>query len=582
MAIIAKKILAKALLDKNTFSYANRDNWGAYTYKDIYHDFRIAFSDYLRQFDHQLTDEELTLYFARDYYKKDPKLLEAIFGKNEDQPTATKQSQPIPAQVRSEPVPSAAPPPPRVPAALKSGLANTGSALGRAFQRNFGKHLTFDRVTTGIFGVLGGIGGGVISGGNPLMIAAGAGTGAVGGSYLTSPEGRRSLGNAGNKVINTGINLSNRASGNSWVKGPSKRVWIGALVGFFILFFILGGITTGLPISAPTGEAAPVPGNVGVGSTAAAVNVATPISKLSCTTSMSAEDIDKFFEAKGYYNFAGTGAVFASASQTYNINPALIIAIGIQESSLGNVYKDKSTEGTKNAFGLMQKDSLMRFNSWSDGIGVAFKTVASFKCSNIECIGNRYAPINASNDPNNLNKNWAPGVISNLNSIPQSSCTPTAVAQIEPDRPSGWPTTGIITQGPFGTFSHRGLNAIDISNPGNNVPVYSTLGGVTSGPLLDPTGYGVYVTVTNEQTKAEVLFGHLVPGSNSHLVKGQKINKGDRIGIMDSTGYSTGSHLHYEIRGSVKNESLGQFIPGGQATIQTVIKQAGSPLNGRM
>lgn len=321
----------------------------------------------------------------------------------------------------------------------------------------------------------------------------------------------------------------------------------------------------------PTGEAAPVPSSL------ASTVVASP---LGCSTSMSAEDINNFFDQKSYDNFKGTGQVFLDAAQKYKINPALIIAIGIQESALGIVYRGQAAEGAKNAFGLMQSgSSLIRFSSWAEGIEVAFKTVGSFNCSTIECIGQKYAPIGADNDPKNLNQNWVPGVNDNLKSIPQSSCAP-LLAEVKPDIPSGWPTTGKIIQEPYGGFSHKVLNAIDIAN-NEKTPIYSTLNGIVSNiSYVDPapgTGYGVMVTVTNNQTKAEVLFAHFIPNSNSHLTKGQQVNKGDLIGLMDTTGYSQGNHLHYELRGAIANESFGQFVPGGVVANEIVIKQVGNP-----
>lgn len=374
---------------------------------------------------------------------------------------------------------------------------------------------------------------------------------------------------AGGFSADTLVRASNEFSRGSFIKGPSKAVL--AFVGAFFLLLLIGSITIpGLPTGTPTGEAAPIPG----GLTAQAAT-----SQLSCSTSMTAEDINKFFDSKGYYNFSGTGQFFYNAVQNFKINPALIIAIGIQESSLGNIYKGKAEENFKNAFGLMQGNSLMRFDSWTDGINVAFRTVNSFNCSTIECIGQKYAPLGASNDPKNLNQHWVPGVKNHLNATAQSSCAPQLAQETKPDLPSGWPTVGKISQGPYEGFSHKGQNAIDILNS-TSAPVYSTLSGtVTEAIYQDPSpniGYGVQVIIRNGQTGAEVLFAHLISQSNSHLKVGQSVNKGDLVGMTDNTGYSTGTHLHYEIRGSIKNSSFAQFVLGGNIANNIVVKQAGN------
>jgi len=46
-------------------------------------------------------------------------------------------------------------------------------------------------------------------------------------------------------------------------------------------------------------------------------------------------------------------------------------------------------------------------------------------------------------------------------------------------------------------------------------------------------------------------YGHL---SKIEVKRGQKVKRGDVIGLMGSTGYSTGPHLHYEV---IRN---GQFL----------------------
>jgi murein DD-endopeptidase MepM/ murein hydrolase activator NlpD len=58
------------------------------------------------------------------------------------------------------------------------------------------------------------------------------------------------------------------------------------------------------------------------------------------------------------------------------------------------------------------------------------------------------------------------------------------------------------------------------------------------------SGYGQLVSIRHE-FGIETRYGHM---SKIRVVKGQKVSRGDRIGDMGSTGRSTGTHLHYEIR----------------------------------
>jgi len=58
------------------------------------------------------------------------------------------------------------------------------------------------------------------------------------------------------------------------------------------------------------------------------------------------------------------------------------------------------------------------------------------------------------------------------------------------------------------------------------------------------SGYGQLVSIRHE-FGIETRYGHM---SKIRVTKGQKVSRGDRIGDMGSTGRSTGTHLHYEIR----------------------------------
>ncbi|MCJ7827734.1 M23 family metallopeptidase, partial [Patescibacteria group bacterium] len=134
--------------------------------------------------------------------------------------------------------------------------------------------------------------------------------------------------------------------------------------------------------------------------------------------------------------------------------------------------------------------------------------------------------------------------------------------------PSGWPTSGWITQGPGGSFSHTYLNAIDIANT-SSPPVYATHDGVAVCINSDSSiGYGTYVRITSP-TGFITLYGHLVFHS-CNSINGQMVTACDQIGIMDHTGFSTGTHLHYELRG---NPGLGTdlnfYLPSSISPNQT-------------
>ena len=85
-------------------------------------------------------------------------------------------------------------------------------------------------------------------------------------------------------------------------------------------------------------------------------------------------------------------------------------------------------------------------------------------------------------------------------------------------------------------------NGIDIAGP-IGTPIYATADGVV-GRAQWLGGYGRYVEIEhggNIQTR----YGHM---SRLNVAPNQRVRRGDLIGFMGSTGRSTGSHLHYEVR----------------------------------
>lgn len=87
--------------------------------------------------------------------------------------------------------------------------------------------------------------------------------------------------------------------------------------------------------------------------------------------------------------------------------------------------------------------------------------------------------------------------------------------------------------------NHKG---IDIPGP-VGTPIYATADGMV-GRAQWVSGYGKYVEI-NHGNAVQTRYGHL---SAMNVVPGQRIRKGDVLGYMGSTGRSTGSHLHYEVR----------------------------------
>lgn len=136
-----------------------------------------------------------------------------------------------------------------------------------------------------------------------------------------------------------------------------------------------------------------------------------------------------------------------------------------------------------------------------------------------------------------------------------------------------WPTTGCISQGPNTPFdSHSDgvdTNAVDIAAEFGTDVV-----SIFSGTVVDSQdgcsnyassgcngGYGNYVVI--ESDGKQYRFAHLAQGTP--IDNGASVNPGTKIGTVDSSGNSTGNHLHFELlsgySGSI-NDVLPVEVPG--------------------
>ena len=153
------------------------------------------------------------------------------------------------------------------------------------------------------------------------------------------------------------------------------------------------------------------------------------------------------------------------------------------------------------------------------------------------------------------------------NNTPNNGSTPTPPGNINVS-PSGftWPTPGFYyVISPFNEnrgYSHKG---IDITGGGI---MGATVVAASSGTVIASNnscshnwgksgscgcggGYGNYVLISHAGGKT-TLYGHL---SSASVSTGASVSKGQTIGYVGSTGWSTGAHLHFETRlnGAVYN-----------------------------
>jgi murein DD-endopeptidase MepM/ murein hydrolase activator NlpD len=114
--------------------------------------------------------------------------------------------------------------------------------------------------------------------------------------------------------------------------------------------------------------------------------------------------------------------------------------------------------------------------------------------------------------------------------------------------PSIWPVIGPLRSGvgmrsnPFGGSSIEFHKGQDIAAP-TGTPVSATADGVVVvAGWVRGYGNGIYIDHGNG---ISTRYGHL---SRIDVVVGQTIKQGQHLGLVGSTGRSTGPHLHYEVR----------------------------------
>jgi murein DD-endopeptidase MepM/ murein hydrolase activator NlpD len=122
-----------------------------------------------------------------------------------------------------------------------------------------------------------------------------------------------------------------------------------------------------------------------------------------------------------------------------------------------------------------------------------------------------------------------------------------------------WPIKAPITS-PFGWRRHpifgvkKFHTGIDLAGP-NHSPIKAA----DSGHVLFSGWYGGYgkVVIIGHGKGISTLYAHL---SKAAVSAGANVSKGDTIGYEGSTGFSTGPHLHFEVRVNGKPQNPMNFL----------------------
>ena len=130
--------------------------------------------------------------------------------------------------------------------------------------------------------------------------------------------------------------------------------------------------------------------------------------------------------------------------------------------------------------------------------------------------------------------------------------------------PSIWPVIGLLESGvggrrnPFGGRGYEYHEGQDI-DAAYGTPVQAAAGGTVT-IAGRQRGYGNVVYV-DHGAGLSTRYGHL---SQINVAVGQTVTRGQTLGLVGSTGRSTGPHLHYEVR--INNQVMNprNYLPGAE------------------
>ncbi|HVT00700.1 MAG TPA: M23 family metallopeptidase [Patescibacteria group bacterium] len=237
-------------------------------------------------------------------------------------------------------------------------------------------------------------------------------------------------------------------------------------------------------------------------------------------------------------------------------NPSFILTLWIEESGA------QGASGYTDALGCDPTHPTTDLNKSLNCVFNSFRNYDNF--DDFMCVyggdGFHKAPCTFNSDnpnfPGNIQK-WYTKLTGGTDS--SSPASPLACA---PGTPGDWPTMGQISQGPQGATDHArlatyGWNAIDVAGApdekiksafnGTVTAVHDCIKDGDCSGGYNGFGNSVEVTTNTDKGSFTTLYGHL---SEIDAVINSDIKAGDLIGLMGTTGHSTGVHLHYQFIGA--------------------------------
>lgn len=127
------------------------------------------------------------------------------------------------------------------------------------------------------------------------------------------------------------------------------------------------------------------------------------------------------------------------------------------------------------------------------------------------------------------------------------------------------PASNNIVTSVFGPRTHpitgkfHNHSGTDIAAPGGT-EIKAVKGGVVVTSAYAPSSYGEYVVI-NHGNGISTLYAHMTRGSR-RVKEGDVVSQGQVLGLVGSTGSSTGNHLHLELRKNGVRQNALTMFPG--------------------
>lgn len=261
--------------------------------------------------------------------------------------------------------------------------------------------------------------------------------------------------------------------------------------------------------------------------------------------------------------FSGAGVFdametdFVDIATENEIDPILFSAIAIHETGYGtsDMVKEKNNPG-----GLFdsQANEFFHFDTLHDGLDAMasnlYDNYYAMGLFTIPDIGEKYAPPGAENDPDNINIHWVPNVTSITNDLGGL----VMYCELMEDGDFVFPVDNPVINSPYGHRIHPihgdlRLHAGTDFDCDYGDQIYSVQNGEIVETRSETGGLGNFVIVEHQEDKYTV-YAHLDEISTS---EGDQVSAGEKVGMCGTTGTSTGTHLHLEVRlGSMYGDTV--------------------------